>query len=95
MTTPATILANATLTCPRNPEQWEGTLPDGRRFYFRYRDGWASLGVGHTRDQAVDDSDNTGTGYGAAGELQAWDRPLIFGYLLAQALLRGTTTPTQ
>lgn len=37
-----------TLTCEACPEQYEGTLVDGRFFYFRYRHGVASLAVGDT-----------------------------------------------
>jgi hypothetical protein len=36
----------STQTCFACPEQYEGQLVDGRRFYFRYRNGWASLAVG-------------------------------------------------
>jgi hypothetical protein len=35
------------------PSQWEGTLKDGRQFYFRYRGGVASLGIGASRDEAI------------------------------------------
>lgn len=40
-------------TCSACPTQWEGTLKDGRSFYFRYRWGKAYLGVADTIDNAV------------------------------------------
>lgn len=55
-------------TCGACPEQYEGTLQDGRAFYFRYRSGRAELGIGvdlieavmatlaHTRARVVGDS---------------------------------------
>jgi hypothetical protein len=42
-------VAAATLTCDAVPVQWEGQLVDGRRFYFRYRFGRATLAVGPTK----------------------------------------------
>jgi hypothetical protein len=36
-------------TCGVCPEQYEGTLVDGREFYFRYRYGMATLGLGKDR----------------------------------------------
>lgn len=51
-------------TCIACPTQWEGELRDGRMFYFRYRHGYASLGVGGTVDQAVDDPETVGMGLG-------------------------------
>lgn len=38
----------------RCPAQYEGRLIDGRWFYFRYRWGWAYVGVGATLDEAID-----------------------------------------
>ncbi len=46
------------------PIQVEGQLVNGRSFYFRYRRGWASLGVGASVDLAVDDPDEVGMEYG-------------------------------
>lgn len=43
-------------TCEACLTQYEGTLKDGRRFYFRYRFAKASLGFGETDDEAVHDS---------------------------------------
>lgn len=40
-------------TCLACPEQYEGTLQDGRFFYFRYRFGTARLSVGLTQDNAI------------------------------------------
>lgn len=47
-------VARAVMTDPAMPEQYEGQLADGRWFYFRYRWGWAYVGVGDTLDAAVD-----------------------------------------
>lgn len=44
------------LTCIACPTQYEGRLPDGRVYYFRYRSGKAWLGLGETIEHAVDDS---------------------------------------
>jgi hypothetical protein len=49
-------VAEATCTCNGCPDQWEGTLVDGQKFYFRYRHGWASLGFGVTIEAAREDS---------------------------------------
>lgn len=38
------------------PTQYEGTLPDGRIYYFRYRSGKATLGLGETIEDAVADA---------------------------------------
>lgn len=46
------------------PEQHEGVLHDGRQFYFRYRQGWATLGLGDTIDDAVGDPVEVGIGVG-------------------------------
>ncbi len=47
------LVADYRLTCPSVPTQYEGTLTDGRVFYFRYRSGCAELGFGRTTDDAV------------------------------------------
>lgn len=51
-------VATCTMTLPRAPEEYEGQLTDGRWFYFRYRWGHASLGIGRDVDEAVDRSDD-------------------------------------
>jgi hypothetical protein len=49
------LIATQQHTCIACPDQWEGTLIDGQRFYFRYRGGIASLGVtGDGTDPAED-----------------------------------------
>lgn len=50
------LVSSYTLTCPSVPTQYEGTLTDGRVFYFRYRFAKAELGIGATDDAAVSDS---------------------------------------
>jgi hypothetical protein len=48
-------IASSAQTCWACPEQYEGQLIDGQFFYFRYRFGCATLGVGPTLDEAVED----------------------------------------
>ena len=42
-------------TCEGCPTQYEGTLKDGRSFYFRYRFNFAYLGIGPSARDAVKD----------------------------------------
>lgn len=49
------MLAEAHVTTMACPVQIEGTLTDGRCFYFRYRWGEARLGLGVTIDLATED----------------------------------------
>lgn len=42
-------------TCEACPEQYEGVLSDGTWFYFRYRFGRASLGIGGSIEEAISD----------------------------------------
>lgn len=49
-------VAAADQTCIACPEQWEGTLTDGRAFYFRFRHSRAQLGVGADQNAAVTDA---------------------------------------
>lgn len=46
-------IQDSRVTCSAAPVQIEGTLTDGRRFYFRARFGRAQLGIGPTVDAAV------------------------------------------
>ena len=46
-------IATQRCTCWSVPEQHEGRLHDGRVFYFRYRSGWARLGLGTDLGAAV------------------------------------------
>ena len=71
------------------PEQYDGTLTDGRAFYFRYRHGWASLDLGATVDAAVWDERETGVTVGAHldGIFESDDeRNATFAALLAERL---------
>ena len=61
-------IATQRLTCRSVPEQWEGILHDGRVFYFRYRSGWARLGLGTGLDAAVFDAME-----GPGAEDRAWE----------------------
>ncbi len=58
------LVRTAEETCGGCPVQIEGTLVDGHHFYFRYRHGYASLGVGPTEDAAIRDPDAAGMEYG-------------------------------
>jgi hypothetical protein len=49
------LVAAYRCTCGTCPTQYDGTLRDGRTFYFRYRGGYASLGIGATLTDAVID----------------------------------------
>lgn len=60
----AGMVADHRRTCSACPTQYEGTLVDGRTFYFRFRFARATLGVGATIDQAVCDPAETCIGYG-------------------------------
>lgn len=57
------LVADFRLTCPSVPTQYEGTLTDGRIFYFRYRFGRAELGIGRTPDDAVMETLDSETPY--------------------------------
>lgn len=59
-----TLVTDYVCSCAGCPMQYEGTLVDGRWFYFRYRYGRASLGIGRTLDDAVSDTREVGTLYG-------------------------------
>jgi hypothetical protein len=58
----------AVQTCGACPDQWEGTLIDGRHFYFRYRSGRASLGIGADPDAAAEDPETARLGHGDAAQ---------------------------
>lgn len=45
------------------PSQVQGVLKDGRCFYFRYRWGTGSLGIGDTVDAAISDPDTVEDDY--------------------------------
>lgn len=51
-------------TCMGCPMQAEGTLTDGRWFYFRYRWGRATFGIGDLIDAAIGDPKTVGLDYG-------------------------------
>jgi hypothetical protein len=83
------LVATEEMTCVACPEQWEGTLRDGRHFYFRYRGGRASLGLGIGPESAVDDPHEARVRHGDS--LQGIfgsddDRRAVFAELLAYRL---------
>lgn len=79
------VVSAATQTCYACPAQWEGTLKDGRAFYFRYRSGEASLGIGKTRDQAITDPGAWRThGDGLDGFMEEDEFHDVFGLLYHQ-----------
>jgi len=47
------LIASYVRTCEACPEQYEGTLTDGRSFYFSYSRGEVFLGIGRTLDEAI------------------------------------------
>lgn len=49
--------------------QYEGTLVDGRSFYFRYRWGYACLKVGNVEHEVVNDP---GVSVEVGAELDGW-----------------------
>lgn len=51
-------------TCAACPTQWEGTLTDGRWFYFRYRHGTVAMGVGYDLAEAIHNSWRHQAAYG-------------------------------
>jgi hypothetical protein len=57
-------IAEQEQTCIACPEQYQGSLIDGHTFYFRYRHGFASLGVGADLDSAVKDPEQAGRRFG-------------------------------
>lgn len=66
----APMIATARCTCPSMPTQYEGTLTDGRVFYFRYRTWEVQFGIGQTLDDAVQETiDHPGfRDFGGPGE---------------------------
>jgi hypothetical protein len=78
-------IASSVQTCWACPEQYEGQLIDGQFFYFRYRFGCATLGVGRTLDEASEDpcevhlrvGDNLRGTFGSTEE-----RDIVFARLL-------------
>lgn len=66
------------------PEQYEGTLIDGREFYFRYRHGWASLGLGEDRYSSKDAGMAVGDGWAGVFESEV-ERDRTFRQLLDEA----------
>lgn len=82
-------VATATLTCGACPVQYEGQLLDGRHFYFRYRWGRATLGIGATPDAAAEDPDEVGltVGDNLRGVFDSdEERDAVFARLLATHL---------
>jgi hypothetical protein len=65
------------------PTQWEGKLKDGRSFYFRYRGGTATLGIGANIDEAIGDAKESWLAYGDAldGILEESAFKDVFGLL--------------
>lgn len=67
------------------PVQYVGQLINGQEFYFRYRSGWASLGIGHTEDDAICDPLTVGIkhGDGLQGSFDDdAERDAVFGELI-------------
>jgi hypothetical protein len=76
----------AVQTCDGCPDQWEGTLPDGRAYYLRLRHGRASLAVGKTPAEVAGrlDYQTRYEPYDDCGAFQSRDhRDRVFAELLA------------
>lgn len=76
------------------PTQVEGTLREGRRFYFRYRHGRARLGLGNDIDAAVDDCATHSIQYGdeLAGSLTDDEfKELFIDMALPRLISEGAT----
>lgn len=59
---------NITWTCLGCPMQAEGAIDDGRKFYFRYRWGKATFGIGATVSDAVRDPGEVCVAYGDSSQ---------------------------
>lgn len=79
------LIRRLTMTCAACPLQYEGELWDGRRLYFRYRFGWARLGVGPDDEAARRDEDAAGVQVG--DELDGSMSPELFGAVFFRLLL--------
>lgn len=65
-----TVLARTGLS---SPSQWEGETSDGRYLYVRYRWGFLSIGIGHSRADSIEHSGNLfeeQLGHGLDGSLE-------------------------
>lgn len=83
------LIATAARTCHALPEQWEGQLTDDQHFYYRYRWGRATLGIGPNPDAAVEDPNEVSIQHGEDydGEfVNATDRQAVFAVLLDQRI---------
>lgn len=83
------FVVTVTQTCWACPVQYEGKLNDGRFFYFRYRFGVATLGVGSTPDDAAEDPAETrlAVGDNLRGTFEDdEERDRVFSRLLADRL---------
>jgi hypothetical protein len=92
------LVASQKRTSGACPEQYEGQLTDGRWFYFRYRFGWATLGLGPNIDTAVDNahrSEGVGWGDKLQGEFDSTeDCTNVFSQLLVRRLNEEATRMT-
>jgi hypothetical protein len=86
MSTYQQLVAHDHIACPGRPLEWEGQLADGRHFYFRYRYGCATLGVGDTPAAAITDPDEVGVQAGGPydGDLDDHRYQTLFVQLYAR-----------
>jgi hypothetical protein len=61
---PLGLVVSETQTCFACPTQWEGDLANGQHFYFRFRHGTASLGIGESVSAAICDEQTVYQGLG-------------------------------
>lgn len=84
-------VAFAETSCVACPEQVDGRLSDGRTFYFRYRFGRATLGLGDDRHGAVRDPERALVHHGdplqGAFDSEA-ERDTVFAELVEKRLAR-------
>jgi hypothetical protein len=80
------VIEKRELTSIAAPMQYEGQLRDGRRYYFRYRWGIASLGIGASRAEAIADPNTVSVQIGDEldGYLNADQFEEVASRLLAQ-----------
>lgn len=79
------VIEKRRLTSIAAPMQYEGQLRDGRRYYFRYRWGIASLGIGASTVEAIADPDTVSVKIGDEldGYLDADQFEEVAAHLLA------------
>ncbi|MFI2663325.1 hypothetical protein [Micromonospora carbonacea] len=92
------LIATQQQTCWVCPDQWEGTLTNGSLFYYRYRSGWASLGIAAPGGEPAADPGEVGVAWGdpLQGAFDSDnDRTRVFTLLLRRRLNAEVARPPQ